>query len=419
MLNKMNFRLLFLVPLSTFIIFGAKAQDTAFHKAHAYWSQNKAIFETSELPPRGWIVLPHDHIKSTPIDSNRKNRVARVLFIGNSYTFYNNMPRLVDQMAESQSDTLIYYAHAVPGNTLKQHFENPAVLEQLKRHWDFVIIQGNSRESSQPWDVFTRNTLPYVKKLDSLFHVSNPQGKTILYMTWGHKHGDEINCTLNPEVCSFEKMSARVRERYLLMRDTLRSWVAPVGSVWRNFRKNHPNVNLYVEDNFHPSYAGSYLIASTIYTTIFGKPLHSEFRGELSDGLAKSIQYEAGYDVLDSLNFWKIESAYHHPTLRTIAPIPNEFNNTKGYRLWMKPNPARTEIRWSITPNPVQIKSYRVQVINAQGIVVMEKIQTPDNGQIVNMGTQFHFALNHLPKGSYFFVVQFGKLRLSSPFIKL
>ena len=84
----------------------------------------------------------------------------------------------------------------------------------------------------------------------------------------------------------------------------------------------------------------------------------------------------------------------------------------------MKPNPARTEIRWSITPNPVQIKSYRVQVINAQGIVVMEKLQTPDNGQIVNMGTQFHFALNHLPKGSYFFVVQFGKQRLSSPFIK-
>lgn len=418
-LNNKTLRGLLLSAACLLCTVGARAQKSDFDKACEYWSQTKNVSEAGVLPARGWILLPHDHIASTPMDSNRRNRVARVLFIGNSYTFYNNMPELVDHMATSQSDTLIYYAHAIPGNTFKQHYENFAVREQLSRKWDFVILQGNSRESSQPWDIFAANTLPYVKKLDSLFHASNPKGKTILYMTWGHKRGDEINCITNQEVCTYEKMSAKVRERYLLMRDTLQSWVAPVGSVWRNFRRNHPDVNLYVEDNFHPTYAGSFLIASTIYTTIFGKPLHSAFHGQLNEPLARSIGYEAGFDVLDSLNFWKINSAYHHSSPRIIAPIPNSIHNAKGFRLWMKPNPARTEIRWSITPTPVQTSQYRVQIVNSLGIVVMEKIQRPINGIAASLGTEFTFSLRNLPKGSYFFVVQFGKQRLSSPFVKL
>lgn len=397
----------------------ARAQDSTVRQSSAYWSQRKAVYVTSELPPRGWIKQNTKHLISTPIDSARKNRVARVLFIGNSYTFYHNLPLLVDRMAESQSDTLIYYAQAVPGYTFQLHYENPAVREILRKKWDFLVLQGNSRESSQPMWTFSQKTLPYAKKLDSLYHVYNPQGKTVLYMTWGHKFGDEVNCVVNPEVCTFEQMSRKVRERYLLMRDSLDCWVAPVGVAWRSFRMNHPTANLYSEDHFHPSYVGSYLAAATIYTTLFGKPLYSRFKGDLHESLAKSIHHQSALSVLDSLNRWQIRSAYHQPLTTTIGPIPDANENSKGFLLWLKPNPAKEFIQWNITPTPFRTRAYRVQIVNAQGIIVLDKIQYPSQGMRANLGLQFQLSIQTIPKGSYYFVVYFGQQRLSSPFLKL
>lgn len=74
-------------------------------------------------------------------DADRK----QVLFIGNSYTAANNLPQMVQQMAESTGDVLFYDAHTPGGARFMQHASNPTVLNKLEAEaWDYVVLQAQS-----------------------------------------------------------------------------------------------------------------------------------------------------------------------------------------------------------------------------------------------------------------------------------
>ena len=44
--------------------------------------------------------------------------------------------------------------------------------------------------------------------------------------------------------------------------------LAPVGELWWEYRKNHPEVEMYAEDNAHASREGSEFAAGCIWNTI-------------------------------------------------------------------------------------------------------------------------------------------------------
>ena len=49
----------------------------------------------------------------------------------------------------------------------------------------------------------------------------------------------------------------------------LRATLAPVGRAWQRVRQENPGLELYASDGSHPSPAGSYLLASTLVSTLF------------------------------------------------------------------------------------------------------------------------------------------------------
>src|SRR5262245_9941274 len=70
-----------------------------------------------------------------------------VLFIGNSFTYVNDLPRMVAELAKAGKQRPFHYDQETPGGyTLEQHWKNGKALAKIQsRQWDFVVLQDQSQ----------------------------------------------------------------------------------------------------------------------------------------------------------------------------------------------------------------------------------------------------------------------------------
>ena len=232
----------------------------------------------------------------------------KILFIGNSYTYYNDLPSTLKQLALSLGDSLDIDSHCPGGATFQTLSNDANTLAKLQiPGWDYVVLQAQSQEPSFSPGQVQANTYPYAKKLDSLVHVYNPCAETIFFMTWGRKNGDAGNCAAYPPVCTYEGMQQRLRESYLEMSMNNQASCSPVGVAWRTFRTIYPLVDLYNPDESHPSANGTYLAACTFYSSIYHKSTvgAAYVLAGVSPADAANMQSTASNTVLDSINNWQ------------------------------------------------------------------------------------------------------------------
>lgn len=235
-------------------------------------------------------------------------QTKKILFIGNSYTFYNTLPAMLNDIAMSHGDTVIHSSSTFGGAQLVQHATRASTLNLIRQGgWDFVVIQEQSQKPSFPDAQVATDVYPYAAQLNDSILAYNPCAETVFFMTWGRKNGDQQNCTNFPPLCTFDGMNARLRRAYLQMSLDNDAIAAPVGAVWKTMRDTFSWVELYAGDGSHPSYAGSYLAASTFYATLFRKPLTgTTYSGSLADSTAAQIHQMVDLVVLDSLANWYI-----------------------------------------------------------------------------------------------------------------
>ncbi|MGC6470218.1 MAG: PKD domain-containing protein [Flavobacteriales bacterium] len=234
-----------------------------------------------------------------------------VLFLGNSYTAYNNLPNLVSQIANSLDDTLNPYSNTPGGWTLEQHAQAGSSSRQkiTEQQWDFVVIQAQSNEPSFPPFQVQEQTYPYAETLVNAIEDNYLCSEPVFYMTWGRENGDNINGPQYPIISTYAGMQQRLRESYLEMGINNNATVSPVGMAWYQMREQYPNVNLYSGDESHPSLAGSYLAACVHYCTIFAKSCQSSdtyIPNGLDVTVASNIQTIASNTVLDSTQVWNM-----------------------------------------------------------------------------------------------------------------
>lgn len=239
-------------------------------------------------------------------------RTRKVLFIGNSYIYSNNIPELLKQLALSKGDTLVYDQNVPGGYTFQQHSVDATTLNKIKsQQWDIVILQEQSQRPAFNPSQVSSDTYPYARKLDSLVRANNPCTETMFYMTWGRKNGDASNCGVYPPICTYEGMQQRLRESYMQMTDDNNAVVTPVGVAWKVVRDSLPAIDLYISDESHPSQHGSYLVACVFYASIFHKtPMGSSYLGNLPAADAQKLQYYASKVTMDSLAQWQTHGNY-------------------------------------------------------------------------------------------------------------
>lgn len=244
-----------------------------------------------------------------------------VLFIGNSYTYVNDLPGTLGTLANSLGKEITIDSKTNGGYTFQNHTNDGLTYSKIhSKAWDVVVIQGQSQEPSFPDTQVDTQTLPYAVQLSDSIWANNACSNVMYYMTWGRQNGDPQWTGIN----TFEKMNTRLYNAYMRMADSSdRSMISPVGRVWSYVRANHPGINLYNPDESHPSVEGTYLAACTFYASLFQQsPVGSNYYGGLSAATAGILQNAAALVVLDSLDHFQLHPV-DEPTQAHFSLVQN------------------------------------------------------------------------------------------------
>lgn len=219
-----------------------------------------------------------------------------VLFIGNSYTYFNDMPSIFKGMAESLGYDVTVESITSGGYKLSQYCDpqNPfgakvkMALSGEKRY-DFVVLQEQSiRPASENAPDFFASVRQLVGKIKSV------NATPVLYSTWGRKAGCD---TLDEYGWTNESMTYKLAAAYRAIGKEQGALVADVGLAFFDVNKRHAEIDLYDPDKSHPSPSGSFLAAATILIkTLGGKLNESVYAGELNKSEA-SVLYSAANRV--------------------------------------------------------------------------------------------------------------------------
>ena len=249
-----------------------------------------------------------------------KAQDAKVLFIGNSYTYVNDLPGMFDSLSTHLGKTVSIGSKTNGGFTFQNQWNDPATYTAIhQQDWDVVVLQAQSQEPSFPYDQVTTNTLPFAIDLSDSVYAAHACSNVMYYMTWGRKTGDPQWDSIN----TFDKMNARLYDGYMRFANATSAMVSPVAIAWKNIRDNHPEIELYASDGSHPSVAGTYLVANTFYAAIFREsPVGTTYLAGLDPTTAGILQQAAVATVMDSEEVYHL----HDISYRTVADFNWNIN---------------------------------------------------------------------------------------------
>jgi hypothetical protein len=258
--------------------------------------------------------------------------IKKALFIGNSYTYTNDLPALTSQIAQSKGDSLWHDQSTPGGYTFQMHCSNPLTLAKIdETNWDYVVLQEQSQLPSWPPDSVQLLVYPYADTLNQQVKANDSCSTTLFFMTWGRQNGDTDNCPWYPVVCTYTGMQSRLRQSYLEMGQLFNTQVSPVGIAWQHTRTQLPAIELYSPDGSHPSIYGSYLAACTFYGAIFqNSPVGGYIPAMIPSDTALLLQQIAYHTVFDSLPEWYIDTTYVYAgfTISCTGGGTFQFTNT-------------------------------------------------------------------------------------------
>lgn len=227
------------------------------------------------------------------------------LFIGNSYTHMNNMPGIFDKIAKAKGRKVHVEKNTQSGASFQVHTERLDLYESIKsKQWDFIVLQGYSRELSYSISHIDSVSVPFINQLIDTIKRYHPCVNLVFYNTWGYKNG----FIEREEIDSYEKMQDSIIKGYKYLSDSLVIPIVPVGMVWRNVVNSNPKLNLYKEDNEHPNKVGSYLAACTFYSAFYQDSPEGVITSTISSENAKIVQRESFKYVITHFDNLKLNN---------------------------------------------------------------------------------------------------------------
>lgn len=181
----------------------------------------------------------------------------RILMLGNSFTYYHDMPKMLGAMLNVE-----VVSHTRGGAWLSEQLnpETEMGAKTLKalteEKWDYVVLQEQSRAPAAAREIY----LDSVRRICAL--VKQAGAKPVIYATWAYRDGTEKLATTQ---MSYAEMDAALYEGCWQAAQENGALIAKVGSAFTQFQSL---ANLYEDDDYHPSEAGSILAAYTIARTI-------------------------------------------------------------------------------------------------------------------------------------------------------
>lgn len=197
----------------------------------------------------------------------------RVLFVGNSLTYTNNIPAMVKELADKDAVSVSYETILLPDYGLDDHLSDGKVQKEIKKgRYDYVVVQQGPSALAESQAMLMAS----VKKYKAL--CDEAKTKLALYMVWPSK---ARLFDLDNVIYSYS--NAAVKNGAM---------ICAAGLAWKNVWATNSSIALYGPDGFHPDITGSLLSAMVIYGTLTGKKefdLQNLEKGSWAKGLSNAV----------------------------------------------------------------------------------------------------------------------------------
>jgi hypothetical protein len=231
---------------------------------------------------------------------NSTQECLRILFIGNSYTYVNDLPTMFSNLASSGNHLVETGMLAQGGLTLEEHVSDPNTSTTLdSQTWNFVILQ---EQSEIPAFEQSRIASMYPAARQLVNSIRAQFAKPIFFLTWGHKDG-------MPDYGfpDFTSMQTQITLGYRTIANQLAVQIAPIGVAWAEVTKRSPGLDLWQADGSHPTLNGTYLAACVLYAVIFrDSPVGLSHPTQVSADNARFLQTIAAEVVLNNPALWNL-----------------------------------------------------------------------------------------------------------------
>ena len=203
--------------------------------------------------------------EGTQIKPSKNLKANRILFVGNSYLYYNDslhnhVKRMVQEKFPKREKLLSYKSSTIGGSRLAHHNLEHLLDSKnigVRENFEVIILQGGSMEplSNKSRRQFHEQAEKMIGKITA------SGGKAALYMTHAY---------VEPHEKYAPGMINDIKSTYIKAGNDNGALVIPVGLAFEMAYRIKPGIKLHKEfDGSHPSLLGTYLAANVVFATLF------------------------------------------------------------------------------------------------------------------------------------------------------
>lgn len=198
-----------------------------------------------------WVAIAIAIVTVLPQSTAPKPATQRVLFIGNSLTYVNDLPGMVQSLAKAGGVDVVCRSVAFPDYSLEDHWARGDAAKAIREGgWSLVVLQQGPSALPES-QVLLRE---FTKRFDT--EIRRAGARTALYMVWPSRARSQ----------DFDGVS----RSYSNAAADVNGLLFPAGDAWRAAWKRDASLALYSPDGLHPTAAGTYLAALVIVHRAFG-----------------------------------------------------------------------------------------------------------------------------------------------------
>ena len=240
------------------------------------------------------------------IKSPKSNDVKSVMFVGHSFFYYNNslhnhLGKLIKadpEIGDIKRRSITINGSSLSWHNVESYLSNKNIGSfKIDANKDNSYIEYN--ETSVDSVIMADCSLcPIHPKTKEAFYsyvakhsktIRKNKAEPMLFMTWGYKNKPT--------------MYKKLKKEFLKVANLNNLLLIPAGEAFDLGNKLHPEINLYTSDNRHPSEEGTYLAASVIFVTLFGRSTEGNTGvGNIEPSVAIKLQRIADKTVSEFFN---------------------------------------------------------------------------------------------------------------------
>jgi uncharacterized protein DUF4886 len=196
----------------------------------------------------------------------------RILFIGNSITYWNGgIAAHLQNFVLSSDSTTVIECEAITGGgfTLQNHYNDSTIEEIQQGNWDYVVLQERTSWPVDEPELFYE----YATLFDSV--ITDVGAQTVFFFSWPYE--SDFDTMIEEQAAAFNYIS-----------DQLDAPVIPVARAWQLSRQEDPELGLFIADGNHPNEHGTYLAVCTFYAYFWN--LTPEGFQYVNDGIITNVE---------------------------------------------------------------------------------------------------------------------------------